>query len=561
MRPWYVADFETTTLAFYEEHGYTKVWLFAICDSNSNVVKIGETIEEFIQWCYDHPKCDIYFHNLKFDGSFIISYLISQEWVDIDNEPYCYYNGYKTLISEDGIWYTVEIMFDDYHRVNIYDSAKIIPLKVKEIAKAFGLPIEKEIIDYDKYEVNEQTISYVSKDVQIVAQALKFFKDQGFNRMTIGSIAFNECKNSIGKAFKGFFPKLTKEWLVEWRNAYRGGRTQVNPRYAGQVLNNVHRFDINSMYPYVISRKPMPYGEPILINEMGEYEFEVYEVNIMFVLKDNHIPTLLKTSSRYHIFGDTYYTETEDIEHMYITSIDLRILKKHYNIYYLEFIKGYGFKTSTTIFRDVIDKFYALKSESKGGMRLLWKLILNNIYGKFGSKPVGKNKIPYINEQGVLSFETSEEHDMPNYYLPVAMAVTSFAHEMIDDAICIVGIENFVYCDTDSVHTLIQLPMDIVDNSEIGKFKYEGLESKSKYIRQKCYCYIQDNKYTITCAGMTDSIKEYLINTYQDNLFNIFDIGLTITEAMEGIETKDMKLCPKRVPGGIILVPTPFSIC
>ena len=563
MRPWYVADFETTTKSFYEKYGYVKVWLFAICDSDSNVVCIGETIEEFMEWCYNHPKCDIYFHNLRFDGSFILSYILDNKWVCKEFSPFVWCNTYNTLISDDGVWYNINLNFDTEHEVAIYDSAKIIPLKVREIAKAFKLQIEKEIIDYDVYEVNEKTISYVSRDVQIVAQALRYFKDQGFNRMTIGSIAFNECKKGI-KAFKGLFPELSKEFLVEWRKAYRGGRTQVNPMYAGQVLNGVHRFDINSMYPYVLSRMPMPYGKPILINNMGNYEFEIYDVHIMFKLKDGHIPTLLKSASMYAKDNDTYYIETEGIEHIYITSVDYEILQRHYDIQYIKFIKGYGFKTSTKIFRDIIDKFYALKSESTGGMRLLWKLILNNIYGKFGSKPVGKNKYPELDNDGVLQFFTSEEHDMPFYYLPVAMAVTSFAHKLIDDAICEVGFENFIYCDTDSVHTFKMLPIEWIDNKEIGKFKYEGYEETSKYIRQKCYCYSEridgTLKYTITCAGMTDSIKDYLIKTYGGNVFDIFGIGLHISEATEGITLEDLKLKPKRVQGGVVLMPTPFSL-
>ena len=35
---WYVADFETTNYEFYEQNGYTKVWLYAICDSDANII-------------------------------------------------------------------------------------------------------------------------------------------------------------------------------------------------------------------------------------------------------------------------------------------------------------------------------------------------------------------------------------------------------------------------------------------------------------------------------------------------------------------------------------------
>ena len=42
---WFVADFETTGIKFYKENGYTKVWLWAVCDDKSNIVKYGSDIK------------------------------------------------------------------------------------------------------------------------------------------------------------------------------------------------------------------------------------------------------------------------------------------------------------------------------------------------------------------------------------------------------------------------------------------------------------------------------------------------------------------------------------
>ena len=73
---WFVADFETTSEKFYNENGYTKVWLYAICDMNGNIVNYGETIEQFIMYIRTLYGKTIYFHNLKFDGTFILDYLL-----------------------------------------------------------------------------------------------------------------------------------------------------------------------------------------------------------------------------------------------------------------------------------------------------------------------------------------------------------------------------------------------------------------------------------------------------------------------------------------------------
>ena len=46
---WFVADFETTSYRYYKENGYTKVWLWAMCDSDANITEYGDCIETFIK--------------------------------------------------------------------------------------------------------------------------------------------------------------------------------------------------------------------------------------------------------------------------------------------------------------------------------------------------------------------------------------------------------------------------------------------------------------------------------------------------------------------------------
>ena len=559
--PWYVADFETTSYRYYEEYGYTKVWLYSIANRNADIVTDGDNIDDFMEWCEGHPSCLVYFHNLRFDGTFIISWLLHNDYPWVEKTTKHSKKSFTTLIGDMGEYYQIKINFAPNKQIVIQDSLKIIPLKVKEIAKAFKLPIEKGKIDYDDYTIDDKKLSYVHRDVQIVAMALAFFREQGFYRMTIGSNAYHQFTDETLN-MKAMFPRLDIEWLNEWREAYRGGRSQVNPQYANQIVHNVHRFDINSMYPYVMSYKPMPYGHPIESDYVGRFEFEIYKVEISFTLKHGHLPTLLKTSSLYNKVGDTYYTNTDGIEILYLTSPDYQLLLRHYDIHYIKFVKIYGFKTSKTIFRDWIAKYYKLKSESEGGLRLVYKLIINNLYGKFGSKPKGRNKIPTLNDDGSIKYVLSEEVEHGIYYLPVALAVVSWAHVLIDDAIMKTGYDNFIYCDTDSVHTIGMLPQDWIDDSEIGKFKLEATEITAKYIRQKTYIHKDNgkNEWDICCAGMPDSIKDYLNREYKDKVIDIFKVGLTITNESPNITFDDMRLRPKQVNGGTVLQPIPFSI-
>ena len=49
--------------------------------------------------------------------------------------------------------------------------------------------------------------------------ALKFFKDKGFNKLTIGSNSYNTFINSI-KNSNELFPILDDDFLIDYRKAY-----------------------------------------------------------------------------------------------------------------------------------------------------------------------------------------------------------------------------------------------------------------------------------------------------------------------------------------------------
>lgn len=60
----FTADFETAT--WLEDETY--VWAWAICEiGNTENLKIGTEIEDFINYCIEEKNSTWYFHNLKFD--------------------------------------------------------------------------------------------------------------------------------------------------------------------------------------------------------------------------------------------------------------------------------------------------------------------------------------------------------------------------------------------------------------------------------------------------------------------------------------------------------------
>lgn len=147
----YTADFETCV--WLEDE--TFVWAWAVCEiGNEENVIIGNSIEGFMEFCESHSGSIFYFHNLKFDSSFVLTYLIENGFEFVEDKKNVKDKTFTTIISDLGMFYSVEVYFKKYSKtykkITFYDSLKIIPMKVKEIAKSFNLPISKLEIDYKK---------------------------------------------------------------------------------------------------------------------------------------------------------------------------------------------------------------------------------------------------------------------------------------------------------------------------------------------------------------------------------------------------------------------------
>src|SRR6185312_11877109 len=121
---------------------------------NKQNYKIGNSLDEFMEFV-EKEKCDLYFHNLKFDGSFIVNWLLSNGWKwthkDKDKE-FGQAGTFSTTISNMGQWYVVDICYGYRGRKKlhsiVFDSLKKLPFPVKRIAKAFKLEVLKGDIDY-----------------------------------------------------------------------------------------------------------------------------------------------------------------------------------------------------------------------------------------------------------------------------------------------------------------------------------------------------------------------------------------------------------------------------
>lgn len=539
----FTADFETTT-----DPEDCRVWAYGICsiDEPDDIFLYGNNLDDFMLFCQDTDNYTLYFHNLKFDGEFILSWLFNHGYKHIIDKEDKAPHTFETLISDSGLFYSMTIYFDYQHngkivnKVTIYDSLKILPFSVDKIAKGWGIPEQKLEIDYKEYrevghELTPEEVAYLKNDVVIVAKALKMLFDQNLDRMTQGSNALYHYKNTVGKAkFEKWFP--IPDYDRQVRKSYRGGFTYLKPEYADMDVGKTIVLDVNSLYPSVMYFNKMPYGEGVFFNGKyrndSVYDLYVQKIRCQFELKKDHIPTIqLKNNSAF--MPNEYLVDSagEDIV-MTLTSTDLALFLDHYNVYNLEWLDGWKFKSTIGLFKDYIDYWIKIKIEStingNKPMRQLAKLMLNALYGKFALNPNVRSKYPYMDEEGVIKYRLGQEEQRNPIYIPVGSFITAWArNKTIRSAQNV--FDRFIYADTDSLHLLgTELPDNLeISDTELGAWAHEDTFDKSRYLRQKTYIEakrvekkgnsgiydrIDGEMYelSVTCAGMPAGCYPYV---------------------------------------------------
>lgn len=98
--------------------------------------------------------------------------------------------------------------------------------------------------------------------------------------------------------------------------------------------------------------------------------------------------------------GNTHDTRVE----LVLTMTDYQLLKEHYELVDFEILDGCWFYSEIGIFDEYIDKYKKIKQESKGALRELAKLFLNNLYGKMASSTDSSFKIAYVKDDASIGF-------------------------------------------------------------------------------------------------------------------------------------------------------------
>lgn len=481
-----IGDFETT---IYDNQDYTEVWASAIVPMYSEDVKIFHSISETFEYLVSLNKhlC-VYYHNLKFDGSFWLSYIMTE----LNYEPAITKNGdgeydlsfnyvekmknnsYRYTISDMGQWYTITVKVKN-HIIEFRDSLKLLPFSVKRIGESFKTKHKKLDMEYKGFryagcQITDEEKKYIANDVLVVKEALEIMFNEGHKKLTIGTCCLDEFKHSIGWFnYKDLFPDMYEIPLDELqygspnageyiRKSYKGGWCYLVKGKENKRHYNGLTADVNSLYPSMMSSESgnkYPIGKPkfwkgnfIPSEALLSYCYYFIRIKTRFYIKPNKLPCI-------QIKGTFMYTPTEWLESsdilnpkngkkykeyialngeiksasviLTLTMTDYNLIKEQYDLVDCEILDGCYFMARVGIFDTYIEKYKKLKLESTGALRELAKLFLNNLYGKMASSKNSSFKYAYVREDKSLGFVEIDEFNKKAGYIPIGSAITSYA--------------------------------------------------------------------------------------------------------------------------------------
>lgn len=581
-----------------------RVWLISFYNDASSVVfdvynDQASIIKLLLKWKL------IYFHNLSYDGNFIIKLLQKFGWCErgqLVSTKGVY--SYEAMVLGSKI-YRVILFYGNKKVTTILDSFNFLRCKVDKIPTQFGLEGLKKTWKgrgYDEAWMYEKAINnvpsadydlfldYCKNDAKIVYYAMKklfYFCEllnqefKLYNYTTISSFAYDVycafnpfIKDYLQLDFNNF--ANTQEYLA-LRSVYKGGFCDVNNDYMQiPYLNkNINSYDINSAYPAILQNSVLPCSfkpDPNL-----QYVTKI----ICFVA----LTPIKANSNLRFIFNDALKYKLDDYNHpatfntgsiFYLYEEEFNYFKKYYDgkIKIIKEFNLYGTKFDNGGY---VKYFYKLKKDYKqehnAGFLTISKLFLNAVTGKFGQRPTFKNRVCFCNEEEVkmkkfdndLKIMVKKQYHLhpsndetfyikKQYFdendLDIGHSINNFllisyitmkTRILIYSFIEKVGIKNWLYSDTDSLKIFGTLDDPTLIGLELGQFKNEGTAQACEFYHPKAYYW--NGKFTF--GGLDTTLANETVN-YLD-----VKVGYVIKEG---------KKLPKNVTDGIELISTDYIV-
>lgn len=400
--------------------------------------------------------------------------------------------GYKVDASFSGASAMIVRVYKGGHQWVFVDSYRLLPDKLANIAKFVGMA--KGDVDFETDNLLE-LIEYNELDCSILWHAINSFET--VLRTLGGQLQMTLASSAMYLFRKKYLARTidTSDNVNEAaRQSYIASRVEIFKRECQQAVY----YDINSSFPHAMtypspgnlkcSRKTLP-GHDMVI---ADCEIEV---------PDSYFPPLPYRAKNRKIYFPTGSWRC------WFTGVDLRLLEelggRILKVY--EVMEFFAFDD----LRDFAQDLYEKRLSSKDDMsKLVLKLLLNSLYGKFGESSEKTRVICFPDEPiegdnvsmlypGV--FLIDEEVQVNHAHVPISAHITARARESLYRYM-----ERgapFYYCDTDGF--ACDSP-DLPVEPGLGGLKREMLIREGRFYRPKVYELLSEsNERRVKAKGFT----------------------------------------------------------
>lgn len=433
--------------------------------------------------CHDKTALYIMAHNVFFDLQVAQFFRWFTSW------------GWELdFIHEQGTTYIL-VIHKGKKRIKAVSTTNYYNTSVEKLGRMINLPK----LDVDFKMVDTDTLSrYCRRDVEIIKEAMaRYF--EFIRRYDLGKFSLTRASQAFA-AFRHRF--MTHKINIHHdkriqnieQESYIGGRVECF--HIGNVPDGPFvSLDINSMYPYVMSRFPSPtrtrdYREGTSLDHIEEV------INHSLVIADCDIDTDMPI---YPLRNNGKIIFPTGKFRCVLCTPELR---EAINRNHITKVYRHASYDSEYIFKAYVDFFYPLRliyKDQKDDIHTeLCKNFLNYLYGKFGQyRPLqeverSKTHDGYyrLETLDMVTGETITEYKLFNTivrqtgrelarssFLAIASHITSYARWYLWSIIEQLGIERVLYCDTDSIKIKkIDLPFvkHPIHQTDLGALKVEG---------------------------------------------------------------------------------------
>lgn len=451
-----------------------------------------ENVSDYLEFIFERDEKLIFAH---FGGIFDFRFIIEEIF---ENDEYTLSD---IIMRGKGIL-SMKVGSKKYKKkkIKFSDSSGILPFSLKTLAENFQVETKKQDFDSSKItRLTKEVISYNRDDCIALFQCLEKY----FSNPLIVQSGLKLTTASQALAIYRELYQTTKIESLCWeednyaRKSYYGGRTEIFKPVFKSKKSALKNYDINSLYPFVMRDNDFPISleyttdsyEP---NRLGIYELTLKSPN------DSYIPVLGIKAEVGH--GEKYIFPNGNIRGFFCSPEIELALREGYKILKVHSGRIYknGGKIFETFVNDLYEKRLEAKKDKRGADEIIYKLMMNSLYGRFGMNIWDKEKT-VIDDGSVgitlkYEFKTSKGKIIRLGSVESEMGAFSFSNVLIATFVTSYArCENYKYLkkfqktihytDTDSFFTT----ETIKEEKELGKLKLENESNCACFVLPKTY--------------------------------------------------------------------------